>query len=202
MAAAEIAVKGRARILGGLRQRLAGHEGFGMVELLIAMTLLAVAISALLATFASSAVSLRRAGQKGTALALADTQMEWYRRLTFTGIRINGSEIPAGGSYTTAHASDSTIPSSTGQAVAGSNGDEACSGGSDEPAACKPVQDVTGPDQRAYRIDTYVNYVNNDSTLSIATPASGLTLKRVTVVVRDGATGTILAREQSAFVGG
>jgi len=64
------------------------------------------------------------------------------------------------------------------------------------------VQDVTGPDERAYRIDTYVNYVNNDSTLSIATPASGLTLKRVTVVVRDGATGTILAREQSAFVRG
>ena len=59
------------------------------------------------AEFASSAVSLRRAGQKGTALALADTQMEWYRRLTFTGIRINGSEIPSTGSYTTAHAGDS-----------------------------------------------------------------------------------------------
>jgi prepilin-type N-terminal cleavage/methylation domain-containing protein len=188
-------------IFDRVRRRVAGDEGFGMIELLIAMTLLAVAISALLATFASSAVSLRRAGQKGTALALADTQMEWYRRLTFTGIRINGSEIPSTGSYTTAHAADSTIPASTGQAVAGSNGDDACAG-SGEPAACTPVQTVTGPDGRSYRIDTYVNYVNNDSTLSVATPASGLTLKRVTVVVRDGATGTILAREQSAFVDG
>jgi hypothetical protein len=58
---------------------------------------------------------------------------------------------------------------------------------------------VTGPDGHAYRIETYVNYVNNDSTLSIRTPASGLTLKLVTVVVRDAATGSIMARESSAF---
>ena len=46
-----------------------------------------------------------------------------------------------------------------------------------------------------------MNYVNNDATLSVATPASGLTLKRVTVVVRDGTTGMIMARESSAFGG-
>ena len=44
---------------------------------------------------------------------------------------------------------------------------------------------VTGPDGRSYTVDTYVDYVNNDATLSIATPAAGLTLKLVTVVVRD-----------------
>jgi type II secretory pathway pseudopilin PulG len=185
-----------------LRTRAASDNGFGMVELLIAMTLLIVAIAALMLAFASSAVSLRRAGQKGTALTLADTQMEWYRRLSFTSVRIDGSLIPASGTYVTANATDSTIPPSSGQALAGENGDAACPSGSDEPAACLPVQNVTGPDGRAYRIDTYVNYVNNNSTLSITTPASGLTLKRVTVVVRDGTTGTILAREQSAFEGG
>ena len=52
-----------------------------------------------------------------------------------------------------------------------------------------------------YRVDTYVDYVNNDSTFSIRTPASGLTLKLVTIVVRDGTTGTIMARESSAFGG-
>ena len=60
---------------------------------------------------------------------------------------------------------------------------------------------MTGPDGHPYRIDTYVNYVNNDATLSVRTPTSGLILKRVTVVVRDGTTGTILARESSAFQG-
>jgi type II secretory pathway pseudopilin PulG len=172
-----------------------------MVELVIALALLTVAIGALITVFASAAISLRRAGEKGTALTLADTQMEWYRRLSFTGVRIDGSLIPSTGTYVTAHSVDATIPPSTGQALAGQNGDDACGGGSGEPVACLPVQSVTGPDHRSYRIDTYVDYVNNDSTLSIRTPASGLTLKRVTVVVRSGSTGTILARESSAFQG-
>jgi prepilin-type N-terminal cleavage/methylation domain-containing protein len=188
-------------LLTRLRARATGDDGFGLVELLIAMTMLSVAVGALLTVFVSSAVSLRRAGQKGTALTLADTQMEKYRTRTFTAVRIDGTLIPASGTYVTANSTDSTIPPSTNQAVAGQNGDEACASGAGEPAACLPVQSVTGPDGHTYRVDTYVNYVNNDSTLSIRTPASGLTLKRVTVVVRDGTTGSIMARESSAFGG-
>jgi type II secretory pathway pseudopilin PulG len=185
-----------------LMRRAAAEGGFGLIELLIATTMLTIGIGALVTAFAASAVSLRRAGQKGTALTLADTQMERYRTRTFTAVRIDGTLIPtAASTYVTAHADeDATIPPSTGQALAGQNGDDACST-TDEPAACLPIQDVTGPDGHAYRLDTYVNYVNNDATLSIRTPASGLTLKRVTVVVRDKDSGTILAREQSAFQG-
>ena len=172
-----------------------------MIELLIAMAILSIAVGALMLSFASSAISLRRAGQKGTALTLADTQMERYRTRGFTGIRIDGTLIPGSGTYVTANSSDSTIPPATGQAVAGQNGDEDCPT-TDEPAACLPVRNVTGPDRHAYRIETYVNYANNDSTLSIRTPAAGLTLKRVTVVVRDATTGAVMAREQSAFEGG
>jgi prepilin-type N-terminal cleavage/methylation domain-containing protein len=193
---------GRLRTLGRrLRGQAADHDGFGMIELVIAMGILAIAVAALLTTFAESAVSLRRAGQKGTALTLADTQMEWYRRLPFAAVRIDGTLIPATGSYVDAHSDDSTIPASANQALAGANGDASCPSGDAEPAACLPVQPVTGPDRHPYRLDTYVNYISNDATLSVRTPASGLTLKRVTVVVRDGTTGTILARESSAFQG-
>jgi type II secretory pathway pseudopilin PulG len=180
--------------------RATGEEGFGLVELLIATTMLTIAIGALLAVFVSSAVSLRRAGQKGTALTLADTQMEKYRTQTFTAVRIDGTVIPTSGTYVTGNSEDSTIPPSTNQALAGANGDDTCPT-TDEPPACLPVQNVTGPDGHAYRIETFVNYVNNDSTLSIRTPASDLTLKRVTIVVRDAATGAIMARESSAFEG-
>jgi type II secretory pathway pseudopilin PulG len=183
-----------------LMRRASCDEGFGLVELLIAMTMLAIAVGALVTVFVSSAVSLRRAGQKGTALTLADTQMEKYRTRTFTSVRIDGTLIPTTGTYVTANSSDSIIPPSTNQALAGQNGDDACPT-VDEPPACLPTQNVTGPDGHTYRVDTYVNYVNNDSTLSIRTPASGLTLKRVTVVVRDATTGTIMARESSAFGG-
>ena len=191
-----------ATFLRRLRQG-AADGGFGLVELLIAMTILTVGIGALVTTFAASAVSLRRAGQKGTALTLADTQMERYRTRTFSAVRIDGTLIPTDttSTYVTAHAlEDDTIPPSTNQALAGQNDDDACPT-IDEPPACLPIQNVTGPDNHAYRIDTYVNYVNNDDTLSIVAPASGLTLKRVTIVVRDSETGTILAREQSAFEG-
>jgi type II secretory pathway pseudopilin PulG len=186
-----------------LRRRATDDGGFGLIELLIATTLLIIGIGALVTTFAASAVSLRRAGQKGTALTLADTQMERYRTRSFMSVRIDGTQIPTDSTstYVTAHSlEDDTIPPSTNQALAGQNGDDACST-TNEPPACLPIQNVTGPDGHAYRIDTYVNYVYNDSTLSIHTPASGLTLKRVTIVVRDRDTGTILAREQSAFEG-
>jgi type II secretory pathway pseudopilin PulG len=185
---------------GRLRRLARDGDGFGVVELLIAMTLLGIGISALVGVFAASALSLRRAGERGTALTLADTQMEVYRTLGFTGARIDGTLIPTTGTYVTAHSTDATIPPSTGQALAGQNGDDTCPS-SDPPAACVPVRTVTGPDHRQYRIDTYVDYVNNDATQSIRTPASGLTLKRVTVVVREVASGTILARESSAFQG-
>jgi type II secretory pathway pseudopilin PulG len=187
-------------LLGRLQTRAAGNSGFGLVELLIAMTLLTIGIGSLLAVFVSSAVSLRRAGQKGTALTLADTQMEKYRTQTFTAVRIDGTLLPTSGTYVTGHTEDATIPPSTGQALAGANGDDTCPT-TDEPPACLPVQNVTGPDGHAYRIETYANYVNNDDTLSIRTPASGLTLKRVTVIVRDATSGAIMARESSAFEG-
>jgi prepilin-type N-terminal cleavage/methylation domain-containing protein len=187
-------------LLTRLRARAAGDRGFGMIELLVAMAILSIGVGALMLSYASSAISLRRAGQKGTALALADTQMEKYRTRTFTGVRIDGTLIPTSGTYVTANSTDPTIPPSTNQAVAGQNGDDTCPTSS-EPPACLPVQNVTGPDSRQYRVETYVNYVNNDSTLSIRTPTSGLTLKRVTVVVRDATTGTIMARESSAFEG-
>ena len=95
-----------------LGRRAATDDGFGLVEMLIALTMLTIAIGALVTAFASSAVSLRRAGQRGTALTLADSQMEKYRTKTFTAVRIDGTLIPSSGTYVTAHLADSTIPAS------------------------------------------------------------------------------------------
>ena len=50
---------------------------------------------------------------------------------------------------------------------------------------CTPTQTVTGPDGRAYRVDTYV---------VLATPAGGTAVKQVTVVVRRSGTTATLAR--------
>jgi type II secretory pathway pseudopilin PulG len=55
-----------------------------LVELLIAMVILAVGIAALVAGFSSGIVSTRRAHLNSTGAALADKQMELYRQTTFT----------------------------------------------------------------------------------------------------------------------
>ena len=48
--------------------RLRAQDGMGLVELLAAMLILTIAISALLTAFAASVKSLARSGQEGTAL--------------------------------------------------------------------------------------------------------------------------------------
>ena len=58
-------------------QRLhARDDGQGLVELIVALTVLAIGIGALLTVLTSSALSLQRSGQKGTALSLAEKQIE------------------------------------------------------------------------------------------------------------------------------
>ena len=182
-----------------LARRAGADGGFGLIELLVAMTVLVVGIGAVLSLYVSTAVSLRRAARKGTAVTLVDRQLEAYRIGPFASIRIDGTRLPgAADPYTTGHDADTTIPAATDQALAGANGDATCPSAS-PPPACLPVQTVTGPDGRSYRVDTYVEYVNADATLSHRAPAAGLRLKRVTVVVRDGTSHAILARASSAF---
>jgi type II secretory pathway pseudopilin PulG len=202
-------VLARASFLGArLRRALADEGGFGLIELLVAMLVLAVGIGALITVFATSVISLSNAGHRGTALTLSDKQLEVYRTLPFTSIRIDGSQLPASGTYVTTWQTDCTItdlpagcspPALTTQALAGQNGDSACSGSVAFPDPCAPVQTVTGADNHRYRIDTYVEYTDNNATLSIATPASGLSLKRVVVLARDATKGIVLARGSSVF---
>jgi type II secretory pathway pseudopilin PulG len=164
-----------------------------LIELVIAMSVLAIAIGALLAVFASSMLSLRRATIQGTALTLADRQIEVYKTLLYADIRLDAATMPVSGTdpYNTANAADATIPPSSPQvtgAVAPS-----CTLPAQAQHACA-VQTWNGPDGRNYRIDTYV---------IAATPAGGRAGKQVTVVVRQIQGGTVgskaIARATSAF---
>jgi type II secretory pathway pseudopilin PulG len=161
--------------------KLGSESGIGLIELLIAMAILSIAISAQIAVFGSAFTSLERAGRKGTAVMLADKQMEMYRRVAYNCI------------YLTSAAGDSSYTSdaaySASQVVAST-----CSPDSPPPtAATTASQVVTGPDSRSYRIDTYIVYF---------TPTGGRQERAVTVVVRKiaaGVVGAVLAREASTF---
>ena len=67
--------------------RLRREEGFGLIELLIAMLVMALGIMAIVAGFSSGIVALSNASRTGTAGTLADRQMEAYRALPYTRSR-------------------------------------------------------------------------------------------------------------------
>jgi prepilin-type N-terminal cleavage/methylation domain-containing protein len=163
-----------------MRQRLRAEAGFGLVELLIAMAVLAVALLALVAAFSSGALTLQRAGQTSTASALANQQMELYRGLKYCAIRLDddATNLPGPAPYTsdTAYSASQVLDS----AVCGGSA-QPCAAG--PPPECDASRSVTGPDNRSYRVDTYIVY---------ETPPGGRELKKVTVVVRDG--GNLTAR--------
>ena len=69
-----------------------------LIELLIAMVVMAIGISAIVAGFSSGILAVDRARLASTAGALADKQMELYRQAAFTSLHAGArSAAPAAG---------------------------------------------------------------------------------------------------------
>jgi type II secretory pathway pseudopilin PulG len=181
---------------GGAR----GEAGQGLLELVIAMSFIALAVGGLVSMMVASAASLQRSDEKGTALTLADRQLELYRTMSYANIRLSKASIdaiPASDPYMTANAGDPTIPvGASGAQVTDTAPSPACA--TPLPPECNPLQIVVGPDHRHYRIDTYIAFVTPTDSSGASV---GRQIKQVMVVVRDATSGTlsILARNASTF---
>ena len=179
---------------------LRSEDGFGLIELSIAMVMLAVALLALVAALSSGIVTLQRAGAAGTAGTLADRQMEKYRAITYAKIMLDSTAdgTASGNSvYTTDPGRDPSNPTPAWDSTPANRVTGSCTLTS-WPDPCNPIQNLTAgqtPDKRAYRVDTYITYYASSGTYT------GRTLKVVTVVVRDAnnLSGPNLARLQSRF---
>jgi Tfp pilus assembly protein PilV len=164
-----------------VKLRARADEGFGLVELMIALVILNVGVLAIVAAFGVGRVTITRAAETQTAAAIADKQMELYRAVRYTDIFLDTTLVG------TANA-DSTYlndPANTGSLETA-----ACSPVTD---ACTPMRTVSGsatPDNRSYRIDTFID---------TETPTNGRTVKRVTVVVRRSSPLQTLTRLTSVF---
>src|SRR5205823_9893436 len=78
-----------------VKSRFRGEDGFGLIELLIAMVMLNIGILALVAAFNSGIVALARSSHVSTAAALADQQMELYRGVTYDCIYLSAAGTSA-----------------------------------------------------------------------------------------------------------
>ena len=159
---------------------LRGEGGFGLIELLIAMTVLAVGILGLFAMFESGIRSITRASTVTTAGALADREMENFRAIRYDAIGLPDDQVLAA---PTPYSSDPAYSSTARVAL------DACG---TSPCTTKvPVQTLTGADGRSYRVDTY-------TTSQVV--GSGRGVKLVTIVVRDATdVNKVWARTASAF---
>jgi type II secretory pathway component PulJ len=171
-----------------VNQRLPEREdGFGLVELVIALAILNVLILALFATFDAGSLALRRANEVSTAETVADKQMERYRAHLYNSISLNATLVSAAAGDTV-HTGDAAWGG-----VGAQHGSASCTV---TLAECMPVQTgVTGADSRQYRVDTYVRLL---PTGSADAPTGAREVKRVTVVVRR-ADSKVLARLSSTF---
>lgn len=174
-------------IVRRIAHRLRGDEGFTLIELMLAMVVLTVGILALVAAYSSGYVALKRATRVSSTTVLADSQMERFRALQYSAIQLNtgcGANCAEDSTYT---ADDAY---SSGNQITG------C-GTADQ--TCLPTQTLTGPDNKSYRMDTFIDWSCATGTYSSGSCSSGQNpLKVVTVVVRKTNGGTWV-REQSAF---
>jgi Tfp pilus assembly protein PilV len=179
-----------------MRARLRSEEGFGLVELLMAMVVLNIGILAIVASFNSGAVALRRASHISTASALADQQMEGYRALLYSQVGLDSGQMSG---LDNTYKCDAVLGASCPNTVTTCSV-ASCSDGTVPVFTCgsantclpsRTASGATSPDAYQYRIDTYVLY---------KTQTNGRQLKQVTVVVRDGNTvSKTLARLTSTF---
>jgi type II secretory pathway pseudopilin PulG len=200
------------KLLRPLR-RLRSEDGFGLIELSVAMVMLNIGLLAIVAAFNSGAVALQRASLVANGTTLADTFMERYRGYRNCQIYLDtGSNggIPTTGIY----ASDPAYNASQiTQTYAGSGALPAtCSMGTAAwtcPTVVSTAQMAVtahntcalGADGRSYIVDAYVVAVTvSGGTTPSGTTYSGGTQKQVTIVVRDPNHPTMsLVRESTTF---
>jgi Tfp pilus assembly protein PilV len=175
-----------------VKSRACGQDGFGLIELLIAMVMLNVGILAIVAAFNSGIVSLARTSHIGTATSLADQQMELYRSQTYSCIYLSSGTIPGSGLYVTAGTAEGFYSASQITTPQGA-GSPTCS--APDTNATDAQRIITGPDRHKYEIDAYI--VN--CPVGTCAPTGGRAELLVSVAVRDGVSGQTWAREQSKF---
>jgi Tfp pilus assembly protein PilE len=69
------------------------EQGFGMIELLAAMTVMLVGIFATFAVFQAGIVQLKRSSTVTTAAAIADSEMEKYRAIKYDSIGLASTDL-------------------------------------------------------------------------------------------------------------
>jgi hypothetical protein len=153
--------------------------------------IITIALLAVMAGYDSAFISLHEANQKAVAAKLANQQLELYGALPYDAIGLDptvtanvgdSSNAAYDSLYTTNSILDGlfyTDPSGNpAQYPSGTVNDVTTNGACGTTPNCLPIQTVTGPDNRSYRIETFIR--DDDHTSN-----HRWTTRDVTVIIRD-----------------
>jgi type II secretory pathway pseudopilin PulG len=180
-----------------VKLRLRDEKGQGLIELVAAMAVLAIAIMALMAGYGSAWLSIGLASQKTVAASLADKQLELYGALPYTKIGLDaatltGVQTSGSGSYDAQYVSDKAAlsdPAGTSDATIN------CTAVFGSLASqCLPIQ-TTNIDGTTYRIETFIRNISDP----VWNTGISWTERAVTVVVQNSADNSEFLRETGAF---
>lgn len=148
-----------------------------LVELLIAMTLMAVGIAAIVAGFSSGVFAIGRSSQATTAAALVDQNFEWYRQNSY-------SSVPAPAAASACPTAD-TIASLPVGVPASQSGIYSLAG-----TVCWACPDTA---------DWTYNSTKSPPCQPTGSKTAVDALKQVTITATAVKTGTVLVTESSTF---
>jgi Tfp pilus assembly protein PilV len=129
------------------------EAGFGMVELLCAMGVLAVGILAVFALFEAGVVNIKRASTITTAAALADTEMEKFR-----AVKYNVKGLADADANLLVDGADSTYQGDAAYRAVSSPANQLNSAVVLGSTTYSPTRTATGADGKSYRVDTYMTW--------------------------------------------
>jgi type II secretory pathway pseudopilin PulG len=182
-----------------VQTRAKAEDGFGLIELVIAMTVLNIGILAIVAAFNSGAVSLTRANNISNATAIADKKMELYRGMRNCAIYMTAtSGVSSWANESGLGTATQIIASSSLAAYPPLTSPSNCtvippSVAAGDPDPLLAHQQVTAANGKLFWVDTYI------MTSLVSTSNY---VKLVTVIVRDPtdtANLRALVRESSTF---
>jgi prepilin-type N-terminal cleavage/methylation domain-containing protein len=190
-------------------QRLPSERGMTLVEVLIAMVVIAIGVSGLVAGLGGGILAVQRSAKASAAGAFADQQMEAYRRLSFAAIATSGTAGALTDCIYKGVVSAPTCPVATDNAYNATYKVDTLAACAQN--YCKPSWTAAGGNGVNYRIDSYISWACGVSTSTLVAAVAPATVptcsgspasapvKAVTVLVRDGATKKTLVRVTSTF---
>jgi Tfp pilus assembly protein PilV len=151
------------------------EHGFGMIELLAAMTVMLIGIFAVFAVFQAGIIQIRRASTVTTAAAVADAEMEKFRAIRYDSIGLAEADVIAADTTykgDSAYKADMSPTTTTTAAMTSSQ-------------LTVPVSSASGFPSSA----TYI--VQIDSELILVSGGAGTTTWTVRDVIERGYQGTV-----------